>query len=1469
MKRIRTTIGWFTAFLCVTLLWGSPAMAENYELYIAGTQVTDANCNALKDIDGVTVAEDGEFKYDPATKTLTMKGVTVSVESKNAIWNNGIEGLKIEVLGSNRLEANDEGLLCLASTAIEGNGSLTAIGGTVGVFVDGTTLTIFDITLEATGKWGIAGRDGNHNETLIIKNATVTAKGTEAAIADLKKLTLRSCQIIAPAGAEWKNKVVVDAEGNPAKEVKIEPAAAKKYELFVAEVQVTDDNCDDLSGIDGVTVAEGGEFKYDPATKTLTMKDVTVSVGDGKNAIWNKSIEGLKIEVLGSNRLEATNQSPLNCFASTKIEGAGSFTTTSKESSGINIYKTTLTISDITLETTGRRGVAGFNGNYNETLIIKNATVTAKGTTAAICDLNTFTLEGCWIIAPAGAKWKDEKHAVVDAEGNPVKEVRIEPELYIAGTRVTSLNCNALKDIDGVTVAEDGEFKYDPATKTLTMKGVTVLVEGNKTAILNSGIEGLTIEVSGTNSLKTKGVGLSCRTSTEIKGNGSLTVASSNNAAVFVSSTTLTISNITLEATGKWGIAGDDGNHNETLIIKNATVTAKGTTAAICDLKTFTLEGCQIIAPAGAKWKDEKHAVVDAEGNPAKEVRIEPGLYIAGKLITSLNCNALKDIDGVTVAEGGEFKYDPATKTLTMKDVTVSVEGNKSAILNSGIEGLTIEVSGTNSLKGISGLHCLASTEIEGSGSLTIESNGSSAIYVNNTKLTISNITLEATGIWGIVGQLGVEILIIKNATITAKGTAETAITGFKTFTLEGCQIIAPAGAEWKNDAVVNAEGNPVKEVKIEPVVVYELYIAGTLVTSLNCNALKDIDGVTVAEGGEFKYDPATKTLTMKGVTVSVESRHAILNNGIVGLTIEVSGTNSLKGNSALSCLASTEIKGNGSLTTASNNAAIFVKGTTLTIFDITLEATGKWGIAGDDGNHNETLIIKNATVTAKGTDAAICDLKTFTLEGCQIIAPAGAEWKDEKHAVVNAEGNPVKEVKIGKEAVVAVTGVKVTPTTVDLTVNGTQQLTITVEPATATNKNYTCNSDNEGVATVNSTGLVTAVGVGTATITITTEDGDKKITCKVNVTESSTPTFTLTPATLAELPAAGGSPSVTVTSDKAWSLTIPAEAAWVTPSTTSGTGTETVTFTVATNETAAARSATVTFTQAETSATRTLEVKQAAAESTPPTFTLTPATLAELPAAGGSPSVTVTSDKAWSLTIPAEAAWVSASTTSGTGTEAVTFTVTRNETAAARSATVTFTQAETNVTFTLDVTQAAAVPIHVPLTGLSFVESAVTIKVGTEATLALNFEPANATNKNVTWAVTEGAASLEVDQDGKITATQVAGTAKVTVTSVENPTVTATCTVTVNAPPTAVEDALLAGVVVAPNPFSAQLRILNPEGVSVAYELVNLAGVVLRTGVVAGVETTVDTADLSAGLYFVRFVGENGAKRTVRVVKH
>ena len=86
---------------------------------------------------------------------------------------------------------------------------------------------------------------------------------------------------------------------------------------------------------------------------------------------------------------------------------------------------------------------------------------------------------------------------------------------------------------------------------------------------------------------------------------------------------------------------------------------------------------------------------------------------------------------------------------------------------------------------------------------------------------------------------------------------------------------------------------------------------------------------------------------------------------------------------------------------------------------------------------------------------------------------------------------------------------------------------------------------------------------------------------------------------------------------------------------------------------------------------------------------------------------------------------------------------------------------------------------------------------------------------------------------------------------------------------PQAVEDAVLAGIMVAPNPFTAQLRIDNPEGVEVRYELVNASGVVVRAGAFVATEVLVDTEALPTGVYFVRLIGQNGAKRVVKVSKY
>jgi len=87
---------------------------------------------------------------------------------------------------------------------------------------------------------------------------------------------------------------------------------------------------------------------------------------------------------------------------------------------------------------------------------------------------------------------------------------------------------------------------------------------------------------------------------------------------------------------------------------------------------------------------------------------------------------------------------------------------------------------------------------------------------------------------------------------------------------------------------------------------------------------------------------------------------------------------------------------------------------------------------------------------------------------------------------------------------------------------------------------------------------------------------------------------------------------------------------------------------------------------------------------------------------------------------------------------------------------------------------------------------------------------------------------------------------------------------------PEAVEDAVLASLSVAPNPFTTQLRILNPEGIVGRYELVNQMGAVLRSGVIAGDDAlVVDTEALPAGLYFVRLAAQGGARKTLKVYRN
>jgi len=87
----------------------------------------------------------------------------------------------------------------------------------------------------------------------------------------------------------------------------------------------------------------------------------------------------------------------------------------------------------------------------------------------------------------------------------------------------------------------------------------------------------------------------------------------------------------------------------------------------------------------------------------------------------------------------------------------------------------------------------------------------------------------------------------------------------------------------------------------------------------------------------------------------------------------------------------------------------------------------------------------------------------------------------------------------------VAVTGVTLNQSNATLSIGNTLQLTAIVLPDSATNRNVTWSS-NSTVATVNNSGVVTAVSAGTAIITVTTQDGNYIARCTITVSSANVP---------------------------------------------------------------------------------------------------------------------------------------------------------------------------------------------------------------------------------------------------------------------------------------------------------------------------------------------------------------------------
>lgn len=155
----------------------------------------------------------------------------------------------------------------------------------------------------------------------------------------------------------------------------------------------------------------------------------------------------------------------------------------------------------------------------------------------------------------------------------------------------------------------------------------------------------------------------------------------------------------------------------------------------------------------------------------------------------------------------------------------------------------------------------------------------------------------------------------------------------------------------------------------------YELWVAGTQVTSENCGDLSVIDGVS----GTAKYDDATKTLILDNATIHNTAEVEDFNNsgivtGISGLTIRLVGNNTITAEKnrgmfnryekILTIMGEGKLTVKGSTTASDYSTQVGISNSgTITVSGCTLEVSG-----GVSGLVNGYWKFDRCTVRAKGS---------------------------------------------------------------------------------------------------------------------------------------------------------------------------------------------------------------------------------------------------------------------------------------------------------------------------------------------------------------------------------------------------------------------------------------------------------------------------------------------------------------------
>lgn len=343
----------------------------------------------------------------------------------------------------------------------------------------------------------------------------------------------------------------------------------------------------------------------------------------------------------------------------------------------------------------------------------------------------------------------------------------------------------------------------------------------------------------------------------------------------------------------------------------------------------------------------------------------------------------------------------------------------------------------------------------------------------------------------------------------------------------------------------------------------------------------------------------------------------------------------------------------------------------------------------------------------------------------------------------------------------VPVTGVSVSPNAVTMWVGESDvSFSVTVQPENATNKEWTSKSSQSTTASLPSKSTIHASAPGTATITVTTADGSKTDTITVTVLQkvgeiklsagkTALKVGEITKITASVLPENASNKAVAFASSSDAVATVDADGNVKAV----GAGTATITATAKDGK--------------GTNGTITITVKD---EATGVTLNHSSLNLKENETAQLTASV-LPDTASQSVTYSTSDATIATVTNTGLVTAVKEGT-----------AVITATAADGSGKSASCTVKVGATAVDVPVTGITLNHKEITIEVlkNTEQLVA-TVEPANATNKDVVFSSSNTNVAV-VSNDGLVTAINN-GTATITVTSKENPSIMAKCLVKVGAP--------------------------------------------------------------------------------------